>query len=70
MNNVPSLSGGCSLISDLDSLGNTLGTGQGSIIFPKTGKGEVAPGIFWGLRRAEGVGFPGSVSSPRVRGNR
>lgn len=57
MNNVPSLSDGCSLISDFDSLGNTPGTGRGSIIFPRTGKGEVAPGVFLGSEECRGRGF-------------
>lgn len=48
MNNVPSVSGGYSLISDFDSLGDTPGTGRGSIVFPKTGKDGVAPGDFGG----------------------
>lgn len=70
MNNVPSVSGGYSLISDFDSLGNTPGTGRGSIVFPGTGKDGVAPGDFGGVSRAEGVRFSSRVSAPRVRGNR
>lgn len=84
MNNVPSLSSRCSLISDFDSLGNTPGTWRGSIIFPKTGKGEVAPGIFWGGEACRGRGFarlglvpagarqqvtaPGAAGCPRLEG--